>query len=265
MTSFDIVPQKIRESNERFFKICKISTTCLMSLIEDILDLAKIEAGTFTLNEQPFLIKNLAQDIEFIFAFQWIHKGLKFIVDVDNDIINSSFYSDIGRIKQIIMNLISNAFKFTPAGGITFSIRCLNKFDESNFERWNYLEFKVADTGIGIPDNEIHGLFKMFGTIDQNSKEYNWRGTGIGLTISKKLVESLGGTIHLCSVVGSGTIVSFTVKEKQTKVSNVKTILNYDDSEFEDSFDSSDQPQSSGRKSEIESVPIFKSHIFNLS
>ena len=100
----------------------------------------------------PFKLKLLFKKLNIFFGFQWIHKGLEFKVDVNKELLNSSFYSDIGRIKQIIMNLISNAFKFTPSGGITFSIALLNKFDESNFERCNCLGFKVTDTGVGIPE-----------------------------------------------------------------------------------------------------------------
>ena len=76
------------------------------------------------------------------------------------------------------------------------------------------MEFKVSDTGIGIPDKEVPNLFKMFSTASQHRNRYNWRGTGIGLTISKKLVESLGGRISITSQVDVGTIATFTVKDR---------------------------------------------------
>ena len=107
-----------RESNGRFYTICKISTASLMSLVEDILDLAKLEAGTFSLNEQPFKVSTLVHDIESIFMFQWMQKGLAFRIEIEKDLSESYFCSDIGRIKQILMNLISNSFKFTQVGGI---------------------------------------------------------------------------------------------------------------------------------------------------
>ena len=117
-----LITQAQRESDERFYTICKISTASLMSLIEDILDLSKLEAGTFSLNEQPFLVKTLANDIENIFMFQWVQKNLTFKIDVENEVLTSMFCSDIGRIKQILMNLISNAFKFTLIGGKVYTI-----------------------------------------------------------------------------------------------------------------------------------------------
>ena len=87
-----------------------------------------------------------------------------------------------------------------------------NDFDILSFERVKFLEFTVSDTGIGISDNEIPNLFKMFWMANLHRNKYNWRGTGIGLTISKKLVESLGGSISLNSWVNVGTNVVFTVK-----------------------------------------------------
>ena len=111
-----------RESNGRFYTICKISTASLMSLVEDILDLAKLEAGTFSLNEQPFKVSTLVHDIESIFMFQWMQKGLVFRIEIEKDLSESSFCSDIGRIKQILMNLISNSFKFTQVGSMSIKI-----------------------------------------------------------------------------------------------------------------------------------------------
>ena len=139
------------------------------------------------------------------------------------------------------MNLISNAYKFTPTGGITFSIKSISKFDDSNFERRHFLEFTISDTGVGIPEKDIQYLFKMFGTINKYRKDYNCRGTGIGLTISKKLTESLGGTISLHSLVGVGTEVIFTVKENIIEPKEAEIKLNYDHSDIElsssDSFE----------------------------
>ena len=165
----------------------KISTASLMSLVEDILDLAKLEAGKFTLNEQSFEIETLIQEIEYIFGFQWAQKGLAFWIEANRELISSSFCSDIGRIKQILMNVISNAFKFTPSGGISLKIKSMCLFDECLFERNRFLEFKVSDTGIGISELDMQNLFKMFGMGNRERFKLNCRGTGIGLTISKKL------------------------------------------------------------------------------
>ena len=164
-----------------------------MSLIEDILDLAKIEAGTFTLDEKPFAIKTLLEEIYYIFSFQWNQKRLYFKLDIHEELRNSYFWSDIGRIKQILMNLISNSFKFTQNGGIIVKIRRKLEVGEFDFKLVPYLHFKVIDTGVGIAKNDIPYLFKMFGMINKYKNRLNNKGTGLGLTISKKLTESLGG------------------------------------------------------------------------
>ena len=116
--AYQLLSQNQRESNERFYTICKISTASLMSLVEDILDLAKLEAGTFSLNEQPFVVSTLVRDIENIFQFQCVQKGLTFRINADSDLLESKFWSDAGRIKQVLMNLISNSLKFTQIGGM---------------------------------------------------------------------------------------------------------------------------------------------------
>ena len=209
-------------TSNRFFKICKISTTSLLSLVEDILDLAKIEAGTFKLNKQPFDVHTLIEEIKYIFEFQWTQKGITFKVNVNDDLMNSSFCSDTGRIKQVLINLISNACKFTFEGRITLNVFESHEFDQTSFERAKYLKFEVHDTGIGIDENEIPKLFKLFGTVSQNQTNVNSRGTGLGLAISKKIVESLGGSIYLKSMKSIGTKVTFTVKESHQTLNEIE-------------------------------------------
>ena len=179
-----------------FFKIWKISATSLMSLVEDILDIAKIQAGTFSLNNQTFIIDTLIKDIEFMFDFQWNQKGIAFNIDVSDELKQSSFWSDIGRIKQVLINLISNAYKFTMNGRITLHVSLDHIFDDNLFEREKFLKFIVHDTGVGINEKDISKLFTLFGTIKWY-QNLNSRGTGLGLAISKKIVESLGGTIKI--------------------------------------------------------------------
>ena len=227
----EVLPEQLKESNEKFFKICKISSSSLMWLVEDILDLAKIEAGTFSLDEKNFPIINLVKEIEYIFEFQCIQKGILFKVDVDPELLDSNFWSDMGRIKQVIINLISNACKFTMKGSITLQIKSASVFDPIKFERWKYLKFKVIDTGVGIHEKDIPKLFKLFGMINRHRKSFNSKGTGLGLSISKKIVESLGGSILLKSRIDIGTKAMFTIKEKiennQREHSNGKLIVLY--------------------------------------
>ena len=128
------------------------------------------------------------------------------------------FCSDVRRIKQVLNNLISNAFKFTLQGGISLHISLKSNFDSNSFERVKYLKFEVSDTGVGIPSKDIPRLFKMFGMANKHLGKINSNGTGLGLTISKKLVESLGGKISLKSKINIGTDVTFMIKEYATQV-----------------------------------------------
>jgi signal transduction histidine kinase len=115
------------------------------------------------------------------------------------------FSSDKSRIKQVLLNLISNSIKFTFEGGITIRTR---RLWQNGHE---FAEFKISDTGIGIKNNDQKKLFILFGMLN-GTKSHNPNGTGIGLTVSKKYVELLGGKIHLESEFGKGTTVVFTIK-----------------------------------------------------
>ena len=146
-----------------------------------------------------------------------MQKGIWFKVNVSDELTNSSFYSDIGRIKQVLINLILNSCKFTSKGMITLNVEKEHAFSHNSFEIWNYLVFRVQDTGIGIDEKDIPLLFKLFSTLSSHN-DLNSRGTGLGLPISKKIVESLGGTIRLKSRQHYGTWVMFTVKEKNSEL-----------------------------------------------
>ena len=110
------------------------------------------------------------------------------------------------------MNLISNAFKFTDHGGIDLRVK-LKIGDDAEGRRVRVLEFTVGDTGVGIAKEDAKNLFTMFGMVKKNNK-FNMRGTGLGLTISKRLVESMGGSIEIESEEGKGTEATFTIFEK---------------------------------------------------
>lgn len=130
-----------------------------------------------------------------------------------------SFYSDTGRIKQVLMNLISNAYKFTNQGGITLKISLMPRRLDSN---QNSLKFEVHDTGIGISQKDSENLFQMFAMVNKHRNDMNMRGTGLGLTISQKLVNRLGGDITLESQVNMGTKVTFTVLEGIQRIEEEK-------------------------------------------
>jgi signal transduction histidine kinase len=191
-------------------KIAAISSNLLLNLTEDILDFAKIEAGIFTLNPSVFTLERLLSDIKFIFGHQCQAKGLDFKIECERELMEEQFCTDPGRIKQVLINLISNAFKFTNNGHIKVAVSSIVQNDF--YQNKRFLKFSVEDTGIGISEEDQSKLFKVFGIILKHRQEFNLRGTGLGLTISQKLVKLLGGEISIESEEAKGTTVTFTVQ-----------------------------------------------------
>ena len=201
---------KMIELDKKYIKIGQISAKILLNLTEDILDLAKMQAGIFSLTCAPFRLQEVVEDICFIFELQCQQKGLSFRVEASEELLQSQFYSDAGRIKQVLMNLISNSYKFTNEGEVAVLI---SKAKSQLGSRARRLQFVVKDTGVGISQSDGQGLFQMFGMVHRHRDEFNLKGTGLGLTISQKLVRRLGGDIQLESEEGAGTEVTFTVTE----------------------------------------------------
>ena len=138
----------------KYFRIGEISSWLLLSLVEDILDMAKFSSNSFKLNIEEFNLKAVLKEIEFIFEFQWTEKKLRFAIDWRREISKDFFNSDPKRLKQVLINLVSNSLKFTERGSITIIVSKFVKHSET------FLKFKVIDTGIGINKNDIPKLFK---------------------------------------------------------------------------------------------------------
>ncbi|CAI2358825.1 unnamed protein product [Moneuplotes crassus] len=201
-------------SCSKFLKVGTISAKVLENLVEDVLDFAKIEAGVFSLSSETFCVKTLIDELSYIFRVQCETKGLRFEVFCDQETRDFEFYSDLSRIRQALMNLVSNSLKFTSNGSIRVMITPFKSLDNDGKSG---LKFQVSDTGVGISDEDQKNLFKLFGTVSKHKETLNLKGTGLGLTITHKLVTLLGGKIILKSEEGVGTTIEFTVKES-TKI-----------------------------------------------
>ncbi len=169
----------------------------LLGIINDLLDLAKIEAGKLDLHVGPINIVDMCKNLIDFMRPLADKKSLQLGAEIDDDV--PLITSDAGRIQQILYNLLSNAVKFTPDGGLV-SLR-LRRFDNHR------IEVAVKDTGIGIPEAELIGVFEKFRQLDDTmTREHS--GTGLGLAISKELVTMLGGTIDVTSELGKGSTFS---------------------------------------------------------
>ena len=173
---------------QKFIKMGKNSSILLLALIEDILDLSKMEAGTFSIHNTEFSIPQLMDQISDIFGIQCQSKKLKFIIDIEPILQNERVFSDESRIKQVLLNIMSNAVKFTFAGSITVSISLELR------RQLKKLVFTIKDTGLGIKDEDKPKLFSLFGMVSE-VKGLNPNGSGIGLTVCQKYLERLGGGI----------------------------------------------------------------------
>jgi len=190
----------IDERNKDYIKGIIKSGNSLLSLINDILDFSKIEANKMTLNLNTVDIKRLINDIDRIFEFTTSKKGLQYYTNIDVDI-PSYLVLDEGKIKQVLINLLGNAVKFTESGTISLDVNFrFNKNDSSKLE----LSIKVKDTGIGIPSDKLSTIFNPFEQEEDNDSR-KYEGTGLGLSIVKSIVELHNGRVEVESEFGKGS------------------------------------------------------------
>jgi CheY-like chemotaxis protein len=197
----------------------KNAGTSLLSIINDILDFSKIEAGAIELFPDKYDVHSLINDVVTMINVRIGDKPLDFIVD-DNLDMPRALTGDAVRIKQIALNLLTNAVKFTRSGHITFTVSAESAGAPDKYK----LKFSVQDTGIGIRKEEIPLLFGNFSQLDTR-KNRGIEGTGLGLAISKKLVELMGGEIFVESVYGLGSCFSFYVIQEAADALPAITLL----------------------------------------
>ncbi len=208
MTDLLETTTELDDEQKEYIEIIRKSGETLLSIINDILDFSKIEAGMTELQEDALDVKQCIQETLDVLSAKASAKQLEMTFAVGDDI-PDLLYGDSKRLKQVLMNLVGNAVKFTLHGGISVSARKL--YQEGDLID---LEFKVSDTGIGIPDNKLEAIFEPFSQVD-NFMTRNYEGTGLGLAISKKLVNVMGGNIWVEKKEGPGTTFVFTVLLKK--------------------------------------------------
>ncbi|MDR2180278.1 MAG: response regulator [Synergistaceae bacterium] len=197
-----------QESVREYLGSIKNAGITLLSIINDILDFSKIEAGAIELMPDKYDVRSFINDIVTMIYVRLGDKPLDFIVD-DDPRMPQEMIGDMTRIKQIAINLLTNAVKFTHTGRITLTVGAEPAGDDGRYK----LKIAVRDTGIGIRTEEIPLLFENFSQLDTR-KNRGIEGTGLGLAISKKLVELMEGEIHVESVYGQGSCFSFYVVQK---------------------------------------------------
>jgi two-component system sensor histidine kinase/response regulator len=179
------------------------SAESLVDIINDILDFSKIEAGHMALDSSPFRLGESIADTISTLGLRADQKGLEFGLEIASDV-PDALIGDVGRLRQVIINLVGNAIKFTETGEVTLRI----ELDSRNEDR-TLLHFFVADTGIGIQPEDEERVFEAFQQADASTtREYG--GTGLGLAISSRIITLMGGRVGLTSEVGEGSVFDFT-------------------------------------------------------
>jgi PAS domain S-box-containing protein len=206
MTSL-LLQTKLGEEQLDYVNTIRLSGDALLSVINDILDYSKIETGNMTLEEFPFEISRCVEEAIELMSTRVSDKGLELLYFVDPDV-PAIIAGDITRLRQVLLNLISNAVKFTEEGEIVIRVELEERIGDEAVIR-----FSVRDTGIGISPQAQRKLFSAFTQADSSTTR-KYGGTGLGLAICKKLAELMGGNIWLTSEPGEGSDFQFTIKHE---------------------------------------------------
>ena len=196
---------KLTAEQDEYAETIKSCGEALLTVINDVLDFSKIESGSMELDEQDFDLRDCVEAVLDIFAEK--ASKIDLVYQIEHDV-PSQIITDPLRLRQILINLVSNAMKFTTRGEVFISVKMAEIESEDLL-----LEFSIRDTGIGIPADKLDKLFKAFSQIDSSTTR-KYGGTGLGLAISEKLVKLMGGEINVKSEVGAGTTFSFTIRSK---------------------------------------------------
>jgi len=205
-----LLKSELTAKQKEYLLAIKMSGDALIVLINDILDLAKVDSGKMVFEKIPFKMKSSISAMLHLFETKILEKNLKLVVDYDKNI-PDVLLGDPVRLHQIILNLVSNAVKFTAQGKIYVSVHLLSNSDNNVG-----VQFSIKDTGIGISDEKIGRIFENFQQASSGTSRL-YGGTGLGLAIVKQLVESQGGSIQVVSKLNEGSTFSFVLNFLKTE------------------------------------------------
>ncbi len=200
-----VIDTELTASQRDYLKMVRESGESLLSLINDILDFSKIEAGKLDLDFTPLELREGLGDTMKSLALRAHSKGLELACQIPPQV-PERLMGDVGRLRQIVVNLVGNAIKFTEAGEVVLHVELQSQSDDEVV-----LHFSVSDTGIGIPEEKLSAIFDAFEQVDSSTTR-RYGGTGLGLAISSKLVQLMGGRIWVESEIGRGSTFHFTVR-----------------------------------------------------
>ena len=204
MTSL-LLDTPLNAEQRDYVETVRVSGDALLTIINDILDFSKIESGHMELEQAPFILREVIEGALDLMAGKAAEKRIDLLYEIA-DAVPGMVEGDSTRLRQVLVNLLGNALKFTERGEVVLSVHPLATLDEQV-----ELQFDVRDTGIGIASEGMERLFKSFSQVDSSTAR-RYGGTGLGLAISKRLAELMGGRIWVTSAVGQGSTFSFTIR-----------------------------------------------------
>ncbi len=212
-----LLDMELGEQQREYATLAQRAANSLLGLINDILDVSKIEAGKLALESREFVIYPLLEELRELVKVRVVSKGVLFHLEVDPDV-PSRLIGDVTRLRQILTNLLENAVKFTEQGRVSLHV-ALEREDDACV----VLRFVVSDTGIGIATDQIDSLFELFTQVDNEGHRSPGGGTGLGLAISRQLAEMMGGSIRAESRVGVGSRFWVTIPLEKTAVDRAES------------------------------------------
>ncbi|WP_145029844.1 response regulator [Paenibacillus sp. Y412MC10] len=204
-----LMETELKEEQLEYTEIIRKSADALVTVINDILDFTKMESGKMEMEEHPFELQNCIKEVFSLFSMEAGKKDLELVYFID-EAIPPIIYGDMARLRQVLINLISNAVKFTHQGGVYLMVSLRERAEDGSL----MIEFAVKDTGIGITPDKQNRLFQPFSQLD-SSMTRKYGGTGLGLAICKSLVEMMGGGIYVESTEEKGATFIFTIRTSE--------------------------------------------------
>lgn len=209
-----MLESELDEDQREYAETISQCSEVLLQTIDDVLDLAKVEAGKIELESLPLSPADLLESIRTLIEFRAVDKGLKLTFSIDPSV-PEKVYGDFGKLRQVLLNLVSNAIKFTEHGGITVKV-----MTDAQDAAQPSLRFSVCDTGIGIDMQDFNKLFLKFSQLNAtNTRRYS--GSGLGLAICRSFVEAMDGRISVSSQRGKGTTFSFLIPMRRVAPANL--------------------------------------------
>jgi PAS domain S-box-containing protein len=205
-----LLDTELTSEQRNFAEVIRSSGDALLAVINDILDFSKIEAGRLEMESRPFDLRSCLEDALELVAASASNKGLDLAYLLDPQT-PGALVGDVTRLRQILINLLNNAVKFTEEGEVVLSVTAAPSASSARPTAGRHrIHFAVRDTGIGIPEDRMNRLFESFTQVDASTTR-RYGGTGLGLAISKRLSEMMGGTMWVDSRVGAGSTFHFTI------------------------------------------------------